>query len=71
MYPHCDQRILHAPGQCVYCDQFGPLQEARLDQRVNFTGEYREGFSQCPAERERPLETINRWYGNVARAEAP
>lgn len=70
MYPHCDQRVLHAPGQCVYCDRFSSLQEARLSQRVNFTGQSREGFSQCPAERERALDAIERWGGNVARAEA-
>lgn len=65
MYPHCDQRVLHAPGECRFCDLYPALQEARLSQRVNFTGQSREGFSQCPAERERALEAINLWPGNA------
>ena len=66
-FPHCDARVLHAPGLCVYCDLYPDYQLARLETRVNFTGQSREGFSQCPAELERPLETIERWYGNVAK----
>lgn len=35
-YPHCDPRILHAPGTCEYCDQSG-LQEVREAWGIAFT----------------------------------
>lgn len=65
-YPHCDSRVLHAPGECVYCDLYPERQQARTDQGVNFTGHYDADKQLCPAEIERPLTTINRWGGNVA-----
>jgi hypothetical protein len=65
-YPHCDARVLHAPGECEYCDAYPDYQATRLVAMVNFTGHYDAGKSICPSERERPLETINRWPGNRA-----
>jgi len=63
-YPHCDMKVLHAPGECEYCDQHPDWQELRETWGVNFTGHSEEGKTQCPAERERDLNTINRWGGN-------
>ena len=28
-FPHCDQRILHAPGVCTYCDEHSDWQDLR------------------------------------------
>lgn len=64
--PHCDSLVLHAPGECKYCDERGNLQSWRLASGVNFTGHSDPAKKPCFAERRRPAETINRWGGNVA-----
>jgi hypothetical protein len=64
-YPHCDSKVLHAPGECEYCDHYPEKQEERVAKKINFTGHNDPDKSQCPAEQARPLETINRWHGNV------
>lgn len=64
-YPHCDARILHAPGQCVYCDSHPEWQELRKTWNINFTGEYDREKDLCPAERSRGnLNQIEKWGGN-------
>lgn len=37
-FPHCDQRILHAPGECKYCDWAPEWQALRQAWGVAFTG---------------------------------
>ncbi len=69
-YPHCDSLVLHAPGACVYCDHYPERQKQRIRDRINFTGCSTPGWEKCPAERRRPLATVNRWGGNVAVTEA-
>lgn len=66
-FPHCDSSVLHAPGECQYCDHYPDWQQARAVQGINFTGHHDPDKAPCPAERRRPVETINRWYGNVPR----
>lgn len=63
-YPHCDQNVLHAPGECEYCDKLPEVQQARERFGVNFTGHYDQHKVLCPAERLRPETTINKWGGN-------
>jgi hypothetical protein len=68
--PHCDQRILHEPGKCEYCDMHPEWQALRILWGIAFTGgpaqdEYGKPLQPCPAEAARPLEIIERWYGNV------
>lgn len=67
---HCDALVLHAPNECRYCDMYPTAQLWRIKNKINFTGHYKAGFTQCPAEAQRPLETINRWHGNVAMDES-
>ncbi len=62
--PHCDARILHAPGSCGYCDDSG-LQPVREVWNIAFTGAPEEGKTQCPAEAERDEESLAAWGGNV------
>lgn len=40
-YPHCDWRVLHSPGSCVYCDCHPDWQRARTEGRVLFTDDPR------------------------------
>lgn len=37
-FPHCDARILHAPGTCEYCDQVPEWQLLRRAWGIAFTG---------------------------------
>ncbi len=66
--PHCDSKILHAPGDCEYCDKQPEWQELRQLWGIGFTGHSDEegNVTPCPSELVRPLSVINRWPGNVA-----
>jgi hypothetical protein len=37
-FPHCDQRILHAPGECEFCDEREDWQALRKAWGIAFTG---------------------------------
>ena len=62
--PHCDQRVLHAPGECRHCDHYPDWQQARTVQGINFTGHYEDGKSLCPSQMSRSIDKIEAWYGN-------
>lgn len=63
-FPHCDQRVLHAPGFCEYCDLYPAEQQSRFDGNINFTGENDPQKLACPSQAARPLDVINKWPGN-------
>jgi hypothetical protein len=66
--PHCDSAVLHAPGECVYCDGYPEWQRYRQVAGIAFTGHpFKDGEISCPSELRRPIDDINRWPGNVAR----
>lgn len=67
-FPHCDSRVLHAPGECQFCDMYPLAQAQRRDAGLNFTGHHEAGKATCPSELARPLEVIERWPGNRATA---
>lgn len=62
--PHCDDLILHAPGECKVCDYYPTLQQLLVDLRVNYTGGRKAGFATSFAERRRPLHCVYAWEGN-------
>ena len=64
-FPHCDMLVLHAPGECEYCDRHPDWQKLREAWGINFTGHHDEDKLTCPAELKRPVEVINRWPGNT------
>lgn len=73
--PHCDQRVLHAPGECQYCDHYPEWQELRTYWGIAFTGhdpilnKEHPRLSQVPCPSEiRGREDINHWPGNRASA---
>jgi hypothetical protein len=68
-YPHCDSYVLHAPGECRYCDAYPQRQAARVEAGINFTGHHDPDKEVCPAEARRPVERINLWAGNVPKPE--
>lgn len=67
-FPHCDDRILHAPGECKYCDGHPDWQELRKRWNIAFTGHAAEhGQTACPTDlavlfNERG--DYNQWPGN-------
>jgi hypothetical protein len=47
-FPHCDQRVLHEPGECEYCDKHPAWQELREAWGIAFTGHQPRGnLPQC------------------------
>jgi hypothetical protein len=78
-FPHCDQRILHAPGECEFCDAHAEWQELRVAWGIAFTGhrpQTPEGMPwlaqlPCPADFHRPQGSDSdhrRWGGNKPTA---
>ena len=74
-WPHCDQRILHAPGECEYCDRRPEWQALRTSWGIAFTG-HKPGEDAwvtmpCPADFNRPAGSPSdhrQWYGNTLNA---
>lgn len=72
--PHCDDLVLHAPGDCEYCDEYENRQGLRILHGIAFTGQALASDGgpwyaarPCPATLLRSVEKIDRWYGNVAK----
>ena len=69
-FPHCDQRILHAPFECEYCDRHPAWQALRAAWGIAFTGWEPEGKElPCPADYARG-ESHKLWPGNRATNES-
>jgi len=66
--PHCDPNVLHSPGACHWCDRYAPAaQVQRVKDRVNFTGETKEGLTPCPSDVKRGFGIAEKWEGNLAQ----
>lgn len=65
-FPHCDARVLHAPGECEFCDMHPEWQALRVSWGIAFTGYEPEGSElPDPATHARGLDNVHRWYGNT------
>lgn len=63
--PHCDQRVLHAPLECAYCDDYPAWQHYRTLIGVAFTGhEPAKGETPCPSDARRGTGQAHTWGGN-------
>jgi hypothetical protein len=81
-YPHCDFRVLHSQGACVYCDGHPDWQAERMSAGVLFTDDPRnaalvelllelgvthvDGVRPCPAQVARGA-SCETWSGNKPR----
>lgn len=66
-FPHCDALVLHAPGECEYCDRHPYMQAVREFYSIAFSGyEPEEGELPCPADFRRPGKS-QLWGGNTPR----
>lgn len=67
-FPHCDQTILHAPGECKYCDSHPDWQALRLIRGIAFTGHLcaeTEARLPCPSDYHRGgVGAAYVWPGN-------
>jgi len=69
-FPHCDPRILHAPGECEFCDMHKEWQYLRQMWGIAFTGYTPEEKElPCPADHARG-DSHKLWGGNVAKPSA-
>jgi hypothetical protein len=69
-FPHCDPRILHAPGECEFCDGHKEWQVLRQMWSIAFTGYTPEEMElPCPADYARG-DNHKQWIGNVAKPSA-
>jgi hypothetical protein len=69
-FPHCDRRVLHAPGECEFCDVHSNWQALRMAWGIAFTNYEPEGNElPCPANHARG-DAVNKWHGNVAQAKS-
>jgi hypothetical protein len=66
-FPHCDQRVLHAPGECEFCDKHPVWQALRLGWGIAFTGYEPDGKELPDPATYARGETLNAWQGNVAK----
>ncbi len=71
--PHCDPAVLHAPGECRYCDEHPDWQQLRQLWGICFTGHqpviistgtYSYELIACPSDIRRPGNVAGRWPGN-------
>ena len=66
-FPHYDPKVLHAPGECQYCDRRPEWQALRITWGIAFTG-----YEPSPEKKELPCpawyargENCQKWGGNV------
>jgi hypothetical protein len=70
--PHCDQRILHQPGECWACDLYPDWQKLRELWGIDFSGRSTPGKLPCPADYHRPPGSPSdhrQWPNNRAERE--
>lgn len=64
-FPHCDASVLHAPGECEYCDVHPEWQILRDTWGIAFTGHRpAEGQVPCPSDARRGTGGAHTWAGN-------
>lgn len=69
-FPHCDPKVLHAPGECQHCDKHPEWQALRQIWAIAFTGyDAQQGELPCPAENARGRANCQAWGGNKPKPE--
>lgn len=64
-FPHCDPSVLHAPGECEYCDVHPDWQILRDSWDMAFTGHQpAENQVPCPSDARRGTGGAHTWAGN-------
>ncbi len=67
--PHCDYRVLHAPGDCAFCDNYPAYQDYRIITGIKFTGQQvtvgDDWSTPCPSDFHRGTGGAHVWPGNV------
>lgn len=64
--PHCDASVVHAPGECRYCDDRPDLQAIRDAWGIAYTGHAPADHQvPCPSDARRGQGQAHRWTGNA------
>lgn len=65
MFPHCDDAVLHAPGECEYCDARPEWQILRYAWGIAYTGHWPTGNQRsCLSDATRGMAGAHVWPGN-------
>ncbi len=65
LFPHCDQAVLHPPGECRYCDAHPDWQQLREMWGIAFTGHAPQDWQvPCPSDARRGRGGAHAWGGN-------
>lgn len=65
---HCDPLVLHKPGACQFCDEYGAdLQKQRAERLIEFTGDDAGYAIADPARVNRPNGGSQVWPGNTPK----
>lgn len=56
-FPHCNSEVLHAPGECIYCDRYPERQKVRAAGKTPFTPNESNGWYGNVARRETEVST--------------
>lgn len=63
LFPHCDERVLHSPGLCEFCDKAEVLQKYRQMLNLSYTDELQANDPLLPGE-DRSRASADAWGGN-------
>lgn len=68
-FAHCDQRILHAPGECPFCDEYPVAQALRVQWGIAFSGQQPTDEQPLPCPADAAVAAgrrgdYNQWPGN-------
>ena len=70
-HPHCDTRVLHEPGTCVFCDHYPERQSERSARGINFTNTSDPNLQPCPAVAARGPKSLYDWCNQATPHAAP
>lgn len=70
LYPHCDNRVLHSPGVCDFCDKADTLQQYRRMLGLKYTDELQANDALLPGQ-DRTRASADAWGGNRKEGHVP
>lgn len=66
-YPHCNTEVLHAPGECVYCDMYPERQQARIAGGSPFSPKLANGWRGNIAWTQEMIDADQKYWDDLAK----